>query len=92
MLLTIIGFLAFKIGWVVSPGGRWGSIIHWTVRLLAFVGLWAVAYGAIVTAKWIIAHYVLCLSICAIVVVTSLTGIFIFKFIKNTHSKTNSVK
>lgn len=91
ILLTIIGFLAFKVGWAVSPGGKWGSIIHWTVRLLVFVGLWAVTRGAIVVVKWIIAHYILCLSIFAAIVV-GLVGIFIFNFIKNKKQKINPVK
>ncbi len=87
IVLTIIGLISFKIGWAVSPGGKWGSIIHWTVRLLAFVGLWAVTRGVIVAAKWMMVHYILCLSICATIVVC-LIGISIFKFTKNKNLKT----
>lgn len=46
-ILLIIGAISFSVGWEASPGGRFGSIIHWCVRLIAFFVLWAITYGAI---------------------------------------------
>lgn len=37
LILLIIGAISFSVGWEVSPGGRFGSIIHWCVRLIAFL-------------------------------------------------------
>ena len=42
IILGIIGIIAFKIAWEISPGGKMGSLIHWSVRLIVFAILWAV--------------------------------------------------
>jgi len=47
IVMAIIGTVAFKIAWEVSPGGRWGSLIHWTVRILAVVMLFTIISGII---------------------------------------------
>ena len=51
IILGVVGLVAFKIAWEVSPGGVGGSAIHWTVRLIAFVVIWAVLYGVITVAN-----------------------------------------
>ena len=56
LILAIINVVAFKIGWDASPGGTWGSAIHWAVRLVAFVIIWAITYGIIALAKWLFAN------------------------------------
>lgn len=77
-ILAVIGILAFAIGWEVSPGGVFGSIIHWFARLLAFFVLWAVAYVLLAAVQWVIAHLVLvCGTIImavAVIVIASITG------------------
>ena len=72
LILTILGILAFQIGWVASPGGALGSIIHWSVRLMAFLALWAITYAVIVTAQWIALHWILSLIIIASIVISIL--------------------
>lgn len=59
IILDVVGIVAFKIAFEVSPGGFGGSAIHWGIRLIAFVGIWAVLYGVITVGKFIIAHWVL---------------------------------
>ena len=66
-ILGIIGFIACKIGWEVSPGGKWGSEVFWIVSTIAFFALWTVVYAVIWTAKWIYAHWVIVLSTSGIV-------------------------
>ena len=66
LILAVIGMLAFAIGWEVSPGGIFGAIIHWTVRLLAFFALWAITYAVIATVQWIIRYWLLTVGILAI--------------------------
>ena len=63
LVLLIIGAISFSVGWEVSPGGRFGSVIHWCVRLIAFFVLWAITYGAISAFQWFIAHWVVCIAV-----------------------------
>lgn len=69
LILLVIGAISFSVGWEVSPGGRFGSVIHWCVRLIAFFVLWAIAYGAISAFQWFVAHWVACTAV--------LLGIFV---------------
>ena len=78
LILAIINAVAFKIGWVASPGGTWGSAIHWAVRLIAFEIIWSVTYGIIAIAKWIFANWVIALCILiGIIVLSIVIAIFI---------------
>ena len=66
IILAVIGAIAYgiaysKVGDMYHGGlisGRTeGSFFHWLIRLILFVGLWLLAYGAIqgyffVTANW----------------------------------------
>ena len=69
LILAVIGAIAFGIAWNISPGGEFGSLIHWVVRLIAFVILWAIVYGIIALVQWIFANWVLILCILGGVVV-----------------------
>ena len=77
IILGVIGIIAFKIAWEVSPGGIFGGEVHWIVRFLVFVVLWAVTYGMIVCVQWVIANWWLTLVIVigalVIALVTALT-------------------
>ena len=73
LVLTIIGFFAFTIGWEVSPGGTFGSLIHWLVRLFAFFGLWAVTYAVISDIQWSVSHWVITLCILTGIVLVACT-------------------
>lgn len=59
LIFGLIGELAFRVAWAVSPGGQGGSDMHWTVRIITYFGSWAVIrvgvwlYGIIV-AYWLI--------------------------------------
>ncbi len=63
LILVVLNEIAFHIAWDVSPGGTFGSEIHWIVRIFAFVAIWAVAYGVIATVQWLCANWVLVLSV-----------------------------
>ena len=45
IILTILGWVVHEIAWAASPGGRFGSLIYWSTKLLTFFGLWAVLYA-----------------------------------------------
>ena len=76
LILAVIGAIAFGIAWNISPGGELGSLIHWVVRLIAFVILWAIVYGIIALVQWIFANWVVVLCILGgIIVVGGLIAI-----------------
>ena len=84
VILAIIGAIAFRIAWKVSPGGEFGSAIHWIVRFGIFIILWAVAYGIILLFQWLFDNWivVLCVTVGIIVV-----GIIIWLVLRYKHRK-----
>lgn len=79
IILAVIGAVAFGIAWDASPGGRWGSEIHWSVRLIAFIALWAVTYAVIWVGKFLIAHWIPVVCVAAGALILGVTGIIIYK-------------
>lgn len=76
--LIVVDKIAFHYAWEISPGGRLGREIHWSVRTIAFFVVWAILYGIIVVVQWVIANWVKLLYICACVLFVALTtGIII---------------
>ena len=69
LILAVIGAIAFGIAWNSSPGGEIGSLIHWAVRLIAFVVLWVIVYGIIALVQCIFVNWVLILCVLGGVVV-----------------------
>lgn len=59
LILGIIGIVAFKIAWKTSPGGIWGSVIHYSVRFITFTAMWAITRIVIIAVKWITENIVL---------------------------------
>lgn len=86
----VIGAIAFKIGWEISPGGPFGSLIHWVVRGLSFFVMWAIAYGIIATAKWIIANPVTAIVIAASVIAIIIGTCVTIKYLKKKHHHTQA--
>lgn len=72
IILAVIELAAFAIafravgdlydGGMIS-GSAAGSILHWIIRLIVFVVIWAVTYFVIWLAKLIFAHWILIVSI-----------------------------
>ena len=58
LILLAVGEIVHEIAWHVSPGGRWGSLVYWVTKLLAFVAIWAILYGIIVAIRFVIAHWI----------------------------------
>lgn len=58
LILLVVGEIVHEIAWNVSPGGRFGSLIYWVTKLLAFVSIWAILYGIISDIKFVVAHWV----------------------------------
>jgi len=72
IILAIITFAAYAIafravgdlydGGMIS-GSASGSVLHWIIRLIVFVVIWAITYFVIWLAKLIFAHWLLIVSI-----------------------------
>lgn len=72
IILAIIAFAAYAIafrsvgdlydGGMIS-GSTVGSVLHWIIRLIVFVVIWAITYFVIWLAKLIFAHWLLIVSI-----------------------------
>lgn len=63
IIIIIISLVAYKIAWDASPGGDFGSLIHWIVRLIVTLVIWAITYFVFWMIKWIIANWILVLII-----------------------------
>ena len=80
IILTIITFAAYAIafrtvgdlydGGMIS-GSAAGSILHWIIRLIVFVVIWAITYFVIWLVKLIFAHWLLIVSILGGILVTA---------------------
>jgi hypothetical protein len=49
--------VAFQVAWDASPGGSFGSIIHYSVRIVVFALLWIMAYFLLWFNEWIKTNY-----------------------------------
>ena len=76
MLITVIGYIAYRIAWNVSPGGPAGSLIHWSVRLIVFTVFWGCSYGLITFAKWVIQNWIIALMIFVSILLVVFTIVF----------------
>ena len=88
IILLVIGEIAYhvaydKVGALYHSGsisGRAaGSFIHWIIRTVVFVAVWAVTYGVIWIGKFVMAHKIqVAIGICSIVAVAIAVKIFIW--------------
>lgn len=72
LILAVIGAVAFSIAYSCMgdlyhssaiSGSTSGSFLHWLIRTVSFIALWAVTYGVIVAVKWLTANRVMVLCI-----------------------------
>ncbi len=80
IILAVVGLAAYIIayravgdlysdGWI--DGGTVGSVLHWVIRLITFIIIWAVTYGVIWLVRFITAHWVIVLSVLGGVLLTA---------------------
>ena len=77
LLLFVLNEIAFQVSWNASPGGKWGSGIHWLVRVLTFIIMWIILYTVIFVGNWLLANWILVGSI-LMALITSIGIAFIF--------------
>jgi hypothetical protein len=72
IILLIINEIAYKIAWKASPGGRFGSEIHWAVRIPSFIIIWTITYCLICLVKWICSNWIFVLCILGAILIIGL--------------------
>ncbi|MDE6434650.1 MAG: hypothetical protein K2L07_10545 [Lachnospiraceae bacterium] len=91
IVLLVVNSVAFELAYAavgklysgnIIHGRKTGSILHWTVRILAFFALWAVLYGLIALVKLCIAHWILVVSILGAIIVLTLSILITAKLCK----------
>ena len=80
IILSVIELAAFAIAFRavgnlyadgMISGSTAGSVLHWIIRLIVFVVIWAITYFVIWLAKLIFAHWLLIVSILGGILVTA---------------------
>ena len=80
IILAVIELAAFAIAFRavgdlyadgMISGSTAGSVLHWIIRLIVFVVIWAITYFVIWLAKLIFAHWLLIVSILGGILVTA---------------------
>lgn len=84
--MGILGMIAFKISYYIvgmlNLRGELGSIVHWTIRLIAFILLWIMCIVVIKTVIFIINNWI------NVLIILILTVVFILiKKYADCHSK-----
>ncbi len=51
----------YSVGWI--NGRTAGSALHWVIRFIAFIIIWAITYGIIWLVRFITAHWAIVLSV-----------------------------
>lgn len=61
-VMTIIGAIAFRVAWdltgEIGIRGELGSIIHWTIRIMVFVFVWAIISAIIWLVLFVINNWI----------------------------------
>lgn len=88
IILLVIGEIAFwvaydKVGVLYHSGSisgkSAGSFVHWIIRTVVFVAIWAVTYGMIWISKFVMTHKIqVVIGICSIVVIVIAVKLFVW--------------
>lgn len=91
IILIVVNTVAFELAFAavgklysdnIIHGKKTGSVLHWIVRILAFLVLWAVLYGLIAFVKLCIAHWIWAVSILGAIILLSLSILITVKLCK----------
>lgn len=82
LILCAVGVISFKIAFSLVGDLRHigvlqtsvgSSIVHWIIRIIAFIAIWAILYVLIATVKFVIAHWIMVLSILGGLLIAGIT-------------------
>ena len=84
-LSYLLDKVAFQIAWDASPGGTFGSVIHYSVRIVVFAVLWVIAYFLLWFNEWIKTNYMLFIAYSATFAFVLFSFVFFKRICSNTH-------
>ena len=101
VILAVVGFIAYIIafrcvgsmyreGFISSRGA--GSFFHWLIRLIFFVIIWAITYGAIAFVKWLCTNWILFLSVLGGIVLLAAVITMTISIIKKKNTSSEELK
>ena len=91
LILLILGELAYVIAFRVVGDmydagdistGVGGSFFHWLIRLIVFVAMWAITYGAIRVWQFCAAHWIVVISTFGGLMVCGIIGFIVYRTMK----------
>lgn len=83
IILLLLNGIAFHIAWDASPGGSWGSEIHWLVRVISFFLIWFITYILILLFKWVIANWMLIIGVIIALILLIFLSVLVNKKVFN---------
>lgn len=89
--MLVINEIAFRIAWNASRGGKFGSEIHWAVRIPTFIILWAIIYSLIFLVKWIFLNRIIVFSITGGIILLAVVMKITILLIKKTRKKIDTI-
>lgn len=91
LILLVVNTLAFELAYAavgklysgnIIHGKKSGRVLHWTIRIIAFIVLWAILYALIAFVKLCIAHWIWVVSILGAIIVLALSVLITLKLCK----------
>ncbi len=91
LILGIIGVVAYSLAYNnvgglyrsnIISGSIQGSFLHWIIRTIYFIVLWAITYGIIQVGKTVIEHKVLA-GIIAGIILLIIIAVYIWKWYRH---------
>ena len=91
LILLILGELAYIIAFRVVGDmydagdistGIGGSFFHWLIRLIVFVAMWAITYGAICAYRFCVTHWTAIVCTLVGLMVCGIIGFIVYRNMK----------
>lgn len=87
IILSALGFIAFKVAFKIvgdiGARGEFGSLLHWTIRFIAFLVLWLLCCVVIILIRFIIENIMLMLFLLTILTIITFSVKYIKKYVFN---------
>lgn len=58
IILLAVGELVHEIAYWISSGGKFGAVVYWVTKLIAFLAIWAILSSIIHAINFVILHWI----------------------------------
>ena len=91
LIQLVIGAIAYRVAFSIVGDmydagdistGIGGSFLHWLIRLIVFVAMWAITYGAIRVWQFCVAHWIAVISTFGGLMFCGIIGIIVYRNMK----------